>query len=85
MPVIHPAKVKGYRHIPVFGGQEGFSQYEGYKQTTMKSGIILVVAALILLSACGPKPYSETAIGKKKWRYYNKTQYGLHPKEAPKF
>ncbi len=51
----------------------------------MKSGLILVVAALIFLGACGPKPYSETAIGKKKWKYYNKTQYGLHPKEAPRF
>lgn len=51
----------------------------------MKSSFILVIVASIFLSACGPKPYSETAIGKKKWRYYNKTQYGLHPKEAPKF
>jgi hypothetical protein len=57
----------------------------GINLPAMKSGLILVVVALILLSACGPKPYSETAIGKKKWRYYNKTQYGLHPKEAPKF
>jgi hypothetical protein len=49
--------------------------------------ILLIVFAVVLalMSACGPKPYYETAIGKEKWRYYNKTQYGLHPKHAPKF
>jgi len=51
----------------------------------MKKGAMLLIAVLIVASACGPKPYSETAIGKEKWRYYNKTQYGLHPKKAPKF
>ncbi|NOT76107.1 MAG: hypothetical protein HOP08_14365 [Cyclobacteriaceae bacterium] len=51
----------------------------------MKSRIVLFVVALIIFAACGPKPYSDTAIGKEKWRYYNKTQYGLHPKKAPKF
>ena len=51
----------------------------------MKTRIILLVVALFLLGACGPKSYADTAIGKKKWKYYNKTQYGLHPKEAPKF
>ena len=51
----------------------------------MKTAISFLVAAMIMLAACGPKPYSETAIGKEKWRYYNKTQYGLHPKKGPKF
>ncbi len=51
----------------------------------MKNKVILFVVAIIVFSACGPKPYSETAIGKEKWRYYNKTQYGLKPKHAPKF
>ena len=51
----------------------------------MKNRLILVVVVLAFLFACGPKPYSETSLGKEKWRYYNKTQYGLHPKHAPKF
>ena len=51
----------------------------------MKTGISLLIISVILLIACGPKPYSETSIGKEKWKYYNKTQYGLHPKKAPKF
>ncbi len=51
----------------------------------MKSKLIVFVVLLILFEACGPKPYSETSVGKKKWRYYNKTQYGIHPKEGPKF
>ena len=51
----------------------------------MKACAILCIVSLILLNACGPKSYSETSIGKEKWRYYNKTQYGLHPKSAPKF
>ena len=55
------------------------------KDSLMKTGICLLVISVILLIACGPKPYSETSIGKEKWRYYNKTQYGLHPMKAPKF
>ncbi len=51
----------------------------------MKNQIILFVVALIIFAACGPKPYSETSIGKEKWRYYNKTQYGLHPKNGNTF
>ena len=53
------------------------------KDSLMKTGICLLVISVILLIACGPKPYSETSIGKEKWRYYNKTQYGLHPMKAP--
>ncbi len=44
---------------------------------------ILVLAFLFL--ACGPKSYSDTAIGKRKWKYYNQTQYGIHPKKGPNF
>ncbi|MBL7863709.1 MAG: hypothetical protein JNK10_02460 [Cyclobacteriaceae bacterium] len=51
----------------------------------MKSVIIFIVLIVFFLGACGPKPYSETKVGKEKWRYYNKTQYGLQPKKAPKF
>lgn len=51
----------------------------------MKTRLILFIAAITLLSACGPKSYSETSAGKKKWKYYNKTQYGLQPKYTPKF
>jgi len=47
----------------------------------MKTVVTLVLVGLIVLSACGPKPYSETSTGKKKWKYYNKTQYGLQPKK----
>ena len=46
---------------------------------------LLFFLIAIMLSACGPKPYYETSIGKEKWKYYNKTQYGLQPKHAPKF
>jgi hypothetical protein len=43
---------------------------------------ILICAVLTLLLTCvacggGPKPYYETAEGKKKWQHYNKAQYGL--------
>jgi len=51
----------------------------------MKTLVSLLLVCVILLVACGPKPYSETSVGKKKWRYYNKTQYGLHPKKGPNF
>ncbi|MBY0434111.1 MAG: hypothetical protein K2U26_08390 [Cyclobacteriaceae bacterium] len=51
----------------------------------MKTRGILVVLALVVLAACGPKSYSDTAVGKDKWKYYNKTQYGLHPRKTPKF
>ncbi len=51
----------------------------------MKTVVSLLLACLVVLAACGPKSYSDTAIGKKKWKYYNKTQYGLHPKKGPNF
>lgn len=51
----------------------------------MKAVVSLLLVSFILLAACGPKSYSDTAIGKKKWRYYNKTQYGLQPKKGPGF
>jgi len=51
----------------------------------MKTVVSLLMVCMILLASCGPKSYSDTAIGKKKWKYYNKTQYGLHPKKGPNF
>lgn len=51
----------------------------------MKTGATVLIMMLILFNACSPKSYSETSIGKEKWEYYNKTQYGLQPRKAPKF
>ncbi|MBS1951823.1 MAG: hypothetical protein OJF59_001524 [Cytophagales bacterium] len=49
----------------------------------MKKGVVLFVAALIMLGACAsPKPYYETSIGKKKLKYFNSIQFGQ--KERPK-
>lgn len=42
----------------------------------MKRVAWMFVSALILLSACGPKPYYLTHEGKRKQRYYNSIQYG---------
>ena len=47
----------------------------------MKTLLCLLLVSVIVLSACGPKSYADTSIGKKKWKYYNKTQYGLKPKK----
>lgn len=52
----------------------------------MKSRFLLFLIASILISACAtPKSYSETSEGKKKVKYYQQVQNGLHPKKAPKF
>jgi len=50
----------------------------------MKKTLSVFVAALILLAACGPKPYYLTNVGKKKQRFYNDIQYGKndHPKKS---
>ena len=42
----------------------------------MKKIVGLLMASLILLSACGNKPYYKTSKGKKKQKYYNDIQYG---------
>lgn len=43
----------------------------------MKKIVGLLMACVVLLSACGgPKPYYKTAKGKKKQKYYNDIQYG---------
>ena len=49
----------------------------------MKTIAALFVLVLILFSACMPKPYYETSVGKKKQRFYNDIQYGkdTHPKK----
>lgn len=47
----------------------------------MKTLLCLLLATALLFAACGPKSYADTSIGKKKWKYYNKTQYGLQPKK----
>ena len=36
-------------------------------------GFIIII---LLVSACGPKPYYKTAKGKKKTKYYNEIQFG---------
>jgi len=50
----------------------------------MKKIVGIFVAFLILLGACGPKPYYMTNVGKKKQRFYNDIQYGKneHPKKS---
>jgi hypothetical protein len=59
---------------------EGFVQNKlvsmHLKSINMKKIIGLFLAAGILLSACGPKPYYKTAKGKKKTKYYNDIQFG---------
>jgi len=35
-----------------------------------------IVLAILILSACGPKPAYKTAKGKKKTKYYNELQFG---------
>ncbi len=47
----------------------------------MKTVISLLAVSIFLFASCGPKSYADTSIGKKKWKYYNKTQYGLQPKK----
>jgi len=48
----------------------------------MKTLVSLLIACVVFLTACGPKSYADTSVGKKKWKYYNKTQYGLQPKKS---
>lgn len=38
--------------------------------------IVVIVACLLILASCGPKPYYKTAKGKKKTKYYNDIQFG---------
>lgn len=43
----------------------------------MKRKITLVLFVLaIVFNSCGPKPYYETHVGKKKQKHYNQLQYG---------
>ncbi len=42
----------------------------------MKKVVGVFVIAILLMAACGPKPYYKTAKGKKKQKYYNDIQYG---------
>jgi hypothetical protein len=42
----------------------------------MKRIVMMVILAVFVLGACGPKPYYKTAKGKKKQKYYNDIQYG---------
>lgn len=44
-------------------------------QKTMKYLLLLFVAALLLFTACAPRPQYKTAKGKKKLKYYNSIQY----------
>jgi len=42
----------------------------------MKKIFGIVMVLVLVVSACGPKPYYKTAKGKKKQKYYNDIQYG---------
>jgi hypothetical protein len=44
---------------------------------------VLAFLLLNLINCTSPKPYYDTAVGKKKQRYYNDIQYGRneHPKK----
>ncbi|MFM9837586.1 MAG: hypothetical protein ACKVOQ_04935 [Cyclobacteriaceae bacterium] len=49
----------------------------------MKKCVVPFVLILLVFSSCRvEKPYYETAIGKKKQKYFNSIQYGAknHPK-----
>lgn len=46
----------------------------------MKKLIGLLLVMLFVLGSCGPKPYYETAEGKKKLKHYNRIQYGQNNK-----
>jgi len=37
---------------------------------------VALVGLASFLWCCGPKPYYETKVGKKKQKHYNKIQYG---------
>ncbi|HRW98906.1 MAG TPA: hypothetical protein P5280_05425, partial [Cyclobacteriaceae bacterium] len=45
----------------------------------MKTLVGIVVLA-ILITSCGPKPYYETSVGKKKLKHYNSLQFGQSQK-----
>jgi hypothetical protein len=46
-------------------------------QTAIMKKYLWTVLILVLVSACKmPKPYYETAKGKKKQKYYNDIQFG---------
>jgi hypothetical protein len=49
-----------------------------------KSRSLILFALLVLFSSCGPKPYYDTRVGRKKQKYYNDIQYGhdSHPKKT---
>jgi hypothetical protein len=42
----------------------------------MKKLVVICLLLILVLSACGPKPYYETRTGKKKLKYYNDVFYG---------
>lgn len=42
----------------------------------MKKLVGILLLASFLISACGPKPYYKTAVGKRKQKYYNEIQFG---------
>gem|GEM_PF-435184 len=42
----------------------------------MKKVVGFFIVAVLMITACGPKPYYKTAKGKKKQKYYNDIQYG---------
>jgi len=42
----------------------------------MKKLLGILVVLMLILSACGNRPYYKTAKGKKKQKYYNDIQFG---------
>lgn len=51
-------------------------RYHSYLSNMKRiSQLLLLVAALLLLDACGPKPQYKTREGKRKLKHYNSVQY----------
>lgn len=42
----------------------------------MKPVVTVLFVLLMGLAGCGPKPYYQTAEGRKKQKYYNSIQFG---------
>jgi hypothetical protein len=48
----------------------------------MKKLLWILILAVSVLASCGPKPYYETSMGKKKLRHYNRIQFGQQDRPA---
>lgn len=61
--IAYPKEIPQTIQLPSFGAMKSLSRW------------MLVIAALLLLDACGPKPQYKTREGKKKLKHYNSVQY----------